>query len=93
MKSPRPASNPFWGLVVLSAAGFCICVLAYVAAGFGDRAHPLNRFFNRHGAAVTIGLATTTILSGGLALRTDRRQTLRQISKMHEQREPGDTDK
>jgi len=80
MTAPRPARNPFWALVVISAAGFCICALAYVAAGFGDRTHPLNRFFNRHGAVVTIGLAIGTILSGGMALKTDRLQTIRRQS-------------
>ncbi|MBL8849638.1 MAG: hypothetical protein JNG89_08135 [Planctomycetaceae bacterium] len=87
MTAPRPARNPFWGLVVLSAAGFCIGVLAYVSAGLGDRTHPLNQFFNRHGAAVTIGLAIATVLSGGLALRVDRVQTLRQSSKQNERSE------
>lgn len=85
MSAPRVGRNPFWGLVVLSAAGFCIAVLAYVAAGFGNGAHPLHRFFNRHGGAVTIGLAIATILFGGLALTIDRKQTrqhaARQLSK------------
>jgi hypothetical protein len=80
MSAPRAGRNPFWGLVVLSAAGFCIAVLAYVAAGFGNGAHPLHRFFNRHGAAVTIGLAIATILFGGLALTIDRMQTQRHAS-------------
>jgi hypothetical protein len=68
-------------LLVVAAAGFCISTLAYVAAGFGDRAHPLNQFFNRHGAVTTTGFAVATMLLGGLALTVDRRQSLRQSRK------------
>ena len=81
MTAPRRARNPFWGLLVLSAAGFCIAVAAYLVAGFGNREEPLNQFFNAHGGALTTGLAVTTMLLAGLALTIDRRQTLRTMKE------------
>ena len=36
MSAPRPARNPFWALLIAAAAGFCISVIAYVAAGFTE---------------------------------------------------------
>ena len=68
MTAPRRARNPFWGLLVLAAAGFCITVAAYLVAGLSNRDEPLNRFFNEHGGALTTGLAIATIVLGGLAL-------------------------
>ena len=87
MTVPRAPRNPFWALLIAAAAAFCIAVIAYVAAGFGDRAHPLNQLFNRHGAAITTGLAILTVLFGGLALTVDRLQTLRQIQSRADTRE------
>lgn len=87
MSAPRPVRNPFWALLIAAAAGFCISVIAYVVAGFGDRVHPLNQLFNRHGAAITTGLAILTMLFGGLALTIDRVHTLRQM-----QNRPGNPD-
>jgi hypothetical protein len=76
--------NPFWVLLVASAAGFCIAVAAYLVAGLGNREEPLNQFFNRHGATLTTGLAVSTMLLGGLALTVDRRQTLRAMADREE---------
>lgn len=81
MTSARKGRNPFWGLLVVSAAGFCIAVAAYLVAGFGNRDEPLNRFFNEHGGSLTTGLAVATMLLAGLALTVDRRQTLREMGR------------
>lgn len=91
MTSPTPTRNPFWMLLIVAASGFCISVVAYVAAGFGDRTHPLNQFFNQHGGATTTGFAVATMLLGGLALTVDRRQTLRALRDGTDERRPPGT--
>ncbi len=89
MKLPPAGRNPFWLLLVASAAGFCIAVTAYLVAGFGNREEPLNQFFNRYGATLTTGLAVSTMLLAGLALTVDRRQTLRTMADRKDLAEDG----
>ena len=45
MTTSRTGRNPFWVLLVASAAGFCIAVSAYVVAGFGNRAGAAQSVF------------------------------------------------
>ena len=65
--------KPWWALVIASSGAFVIASLAYVAAGFGDRHAPANRFLNQHGGTIILVLAGVTIASGMLAMFLDQR--------------------
>jgi len=70
-------ANPFWGIVIGAAGGFCVTILAYLAAGLGSPAAPLNRFFTRYGFLLVCVETAVIVVAGLLALAVDRRQTLR----------------
>ncbi|REJ80130.1 MAG: hypothetical protein DWQ34_04095 [Planctomycetota bacterium] len=74
-EAPEPF-NPFWRLVVASAVLFCVTILAYIAAGFGQPAAPVNQFLMRHGALIISIEAGVTVACGLAALSVDRRHTL-----------------
>lgn len=75
----RPPSNPFWGLVVAAAVLFCVSILAYIAAGFGQPEAPVNRFLMTHGAMIVAIEAGMTVALGIAALSLDRRQSRRSV--------------
>ena len=75
----RPPSNPFWGLVVVSAVLFCVSILAYIAAGFGQPEAPVNRFLMTYGAMIVAVEAGMTVALGIAALSLDRRQSRRSV--------------
>lgn len=73
-----PSRNPFFPLTVLFSGMFIVTILALVAGIFGDPQAPLAQFLDRH-AGKLLGFEVVAILiSGFLALATDRRQTLAQ---------------
>lgn len=77
MTSGRKPFNPFWILLTASATLFCISSLAWIAAGFGNRASPLAEFMNEHGATIIGFEAAVTVALGLLALILDSRQSRR----------------
>jgi hypothetical protein len=69
-----PKQKPWWTAVILSAGAFVVMSLAYVAAGFGEQASPVNQVLNRHGGTMILALAGVTIGNGMLAMWLDQRE-------------------
>jgi hypothetical protein len=68
--------NPFFMLVAFLSALFVVTILALVAAVFGDPRAPAARLVDRYaGFALTVEVVGI-LMTGGLALAVDRRQTL-----------------
>jgi hypothetical protein len=77
MRANGPCTNPFWGLVIGAAGGFCVTILACLVSGMGSPAAPLNRFFTRYGFLLICIETGIIVVAGVTALAVDRRQTLR----------------
>lgn len=74
----RPAArNPFFPMVLFSAAIFIFTILAMVAVMFGDPRAPVARFFDVHAGRLITAEVIVTLFVGFLALAVDRLQTIR----------------
>lgn len=73
----RRTGNVLWMLVILAAAGFCLTVLALLAASFGDVNAPIVRLLNLHAGRIILVEVAATASCALLALTIDRRYSLR----------------
>jgi len=88
MPDPR-TRNPFWTLLLVTAIGFCVASLGWVAAGFDRTQAPLSSWMNRNGTILVLFLAGATLISGFLALSIDRRiSAIRRIEEPEVSNEP-----
>jgi hypothetical protein len=55
---------------------FCLSLLIWIAAGFGDPAAPVNAWVNRYGALILLTETALVVVVSVLAMVFDRRATL-----------------
>lgn len=74
---PPTTANPFWRVVVLAGAAFCLSCLLWITASFGNPAAPGTQWLNRHGLMLIIVTAAAAISAAVTSMIVDQRQTQR----------------
>jgi len=75
LSASRPP-NLFFPLTVVFSGLFIVTILALVAGIFGDPQAPIARFLDRNGGMLLVAEVVAILVTGFLALATDRRQAL-----------------
>jgi hypothetical protein len=78
---PPTTANPLWRVVVVSGAGFCVCCLLWITAGYANPLAPGNQWLNRHGLQLVVATGAATVGSAVLAMTIDARQTRRLLKE------------
>jgi hypothetical protein len=72
----RVPNNVLFTLLIPTVFIFCGTVLAYLMAGFGNPAAPINRLIDRYAFTALLVEAAVVLVIGVLAMTVDRRRTL-----------------
>ena len=75
---PKPVFNPFWILLVVTGALFCLTVFVCVAGAFADADSPLRRLFGNQLVTVLLIEVGCIVALAFLAMAVDQRTRPRQ---------------